>query len=424
MEFDDQSSSDSRPLTSMTSSSTSYDAASEEEQKLINSVLKSPHKILGEIEYQLLSENDAILTFTVLLDRELYDYAQLQTLKGTRHTVILDRSGSMTGWPIKEVKECAIQLAQTYYHKCNLKNLPINFEVIAFDTDIVVYKAPSFEELKEQVSKIQTQGGTSFSVPFKYLNDEALQDNFRQLKVLFLTDGLDNGKSKTEITTREFKQTLKSKEIQSNFSVIGIDAHEASFMRELSSFGEEQGQYDQCLGIEPQEERKQLIRSSFLNYEAGFESSDSLMVRIRSNSFILNRVSSSQSYDSSQSSQGGLVKLRSMMRLQQPSVQEFIENLRHEPISVPILSRIASEIKIESAIEVTVSDEPFPDYELAFVKYLEKINSIDIEKADQEYILSSLEENLAPFADQKTAIEITFHISLFPTHRFCGDFMC
>ncbi|TNV80883.1 hypothetical protein FGO68_gene16750 [Halteria grandinella] len=408
MEFDESCSQDSRPQTSC---STSYDVASEEEQLLINAVLKRPRNILGEIDYQLLSECDAILTFTVLLDNEVYDLAQLQTIKGTRHTIILDRSGSMSGWPIDEVKNCTLDLAERYFEKCNSNKLPINFEVISFSAEIIVHKAQSYEELEEEISKIEADEGTSFSAPFKYLNEEALQGNFCQLKVLFLTDGLDNDPSETEIITKEFKETLRAKAIQSNFSVIGIDDHESSFMRDLSSLGQETGSYDQTTGSEPQEEIKKLIQNSFINYESSMNSQDQLLVNVRSNSYILNRVGSTQVFDnSSTSSSGGKTILRGSFRVQEPNVSEFVENLRHETIKLPCLRPVESQIKIESALEVTVNEESIPDYELTFIQFLDKINSIDIEKSDQEYILADLFEKIQPIADLKTTIGITFHI--------------
>ena len=52
----------------------------------------------------------------------------------------------------------------------------------------------------------------------------------KELTVLFLTDGEDLGKSKTDLVIQKLKQEMRAQEIISKFSVLGIsDLHAQEF---------------------------------------------------------------------------------------------------------------------------------------------------------------------------------------------------
>ena len=57
-------------------------------------------------------------------------------------SIIVDRSGSMAGWPIQAVKESAIKFGKEYFERANSRN--INITTMLFNKMNTQYNSNSF----------------------------------------------------------------------------------------------------------------------------------------------------------------------------------------------------------------------------------------------------------------------------------------
>ena len=65
-----------------------------------------------------------------------------ERLNNSLLSIIVDRSGSMAGWPIQAVKESAIKFGKQYFERVNSRN--INITTMLFNNTNNVFNSNTF----------------------------------------------------------------------------------------------------------------------------------------------------------------------------------------------------------------------------------------------------------------------------------------
>ena len=115
--------------------------------------------------------------------------------KGKTLVVCLDRSGSMSGRPMKAVKMGALKIGEQLLG--GTEKPFENFITMTYDTKVETFEGTDHEQFKKFINGVGARGSTDFVKVFKWI-DNYYHEGLKELTVIFFTDGEDtcNGKVK------------------------------------------------------------------------------------------------------------------------------------------------------------------------------------------------------------------------------------
>jgi uncharacterized protein with von Willebrand factor type A (vWA) domain len=117
----------------------------------------------------------------------------LNSNKGKALVLALDKSGSMSGIPIKAAIDGALKLAETIYEG----NYFEQFIALFYESEITEYNCKTYEEFKNKVGREYSSGGTNFICVFDYITNLVRKNlgtktEVHEISIIFFTDGQDN----------------------------------------------------------------------------------------------------------------------------------------------------------------------------------------------------------------------------------------
>jgi uncharacterized protein with von Willebrand factor type A (vWA) domain len=117
----------------------------------------------------------------------------LNSNKGKALVLALDKSGSMSGIPIKAAIDGALKLAETIYEG----NYFEQFIALFYESKITEYNCKTYEEFKNKVGREYASGGTNFICVFDYITNLVRKNlgtktAIHEISIIFFTDGQDN----------------------------------------------------------------------------------------------------------------------------------------------------------------------------------------------------------------------------------------
>ena len=95
---------------------------------------------------------------------------------------MVDRSGSMSGWAIKFVKDAAIRFGKTYFNRFDGE--PVNLNTILFNHEIQPHSSKKYQDFEAFMeSNCVASGGTFFGAPLDYI-DKILKNPLNKISDL------------------------------------------------------------------------------------------------------------------------------------------------------------------------------------------------------------------------------------------------
>ena len=122
----------------------------------------------------------------------------------------------MSGHPISKVRENCSKFGEKFFEENGKK-----ITLIKFGSDAQKFTFLSDIDFQDNLKTLQGQsGGTACANPLRTLKNTIVDDDIKELLVVFLTDGENGDHSETQIASRELEKVLEK--IYSKFNVIGF----------------------------------------------------------------------------------------------------------------------------------------------------------------------------------------------------------
>lgn len=150
----------------------------------------------------------------------------------------LDKSGSMSGTPIKLAKEAMISMIETLQPTHE-------FIILPFDGScgLIDLRGCGLSAKRAEVDRIQGSGGTAFVPTFKRTREvlEKIEGTNTQLYMIFLTDGQAEGKATVMTQLRDLLTFVQTKTQNAQIHCLGFSAgHDAPLLGDMAkSLGSE-----------------------------------------------------------------------------------------------------------------------------------------------------------------------------------------
>eukprot|EP00347_Sterkiella_histriomuscorum_P009291 403341768 len=225
-------------------------------------VLVQKKKILGKISYDILNTQQALIDIELHLSKQDFDDMLKERQQESYLVIIIDKSGSMIGGPIRCVREQCRLFAEKYFNTRKSIHPPT---IIFFNDAINVIKENTLKGCLDQIDlHCVASGGTRFPEPMKHLLQLVQETNVKELFVLFMTDGLDNVPHETRPISLALKKELLKKEVYSKFNVIGIGMeHQSDQLGMMLDIGTQRGVYQYMQNPQDEQVMTQFFKEGF-----------------------------------------------------------------------------------------------------------------------------------------------------------------
>lgn len=180
------------------------------------------------------------LSFTSSVGKQMYK---------TLLIPVIDNSGSMSGNPIRQVKQSLDRLLDVTYNNSHILTHMIIYE--SYSSNFEINKSRPIVEYRNKIQTLSGSGGTNFSSAFKEIkNVYKLYDENKYVNnvvIIFLTDGEDSSVSKSnrKNLVNEFKTEMNNS-CKKDFVVhtVGFGgSHDYDFLNNLRMIGSREGAY-------------------------------------------------------------------------------------------------------------------------------------------------------------------------------------
>lgn len=81
------------------------------------------------------------------------------------------------------------------------------------------------------------RSGTFFYLPVQQTLDTIMEDIYKEIQVILITDSDDVFPERTKVMADDLKKELCKKNIYSKFSVLGLGEHDSNFLGMMADFG-------------------------------------------------------------------------------------------------------------------------------------------------------------------------------------------
>ena len=200
--------------------------------------------MIGEINYDIISESEALLDIKVFLTEDAFSKIMDKNKKNNHIFFVIDRSGSMSNC-IDEVRGCAKRCVEQHFAQQNKGyfNPPHS---LLFDSSLIKNEENNLQNQLHFLDQYcRASGGTNFVLPLNDIMQFVNNTEVSSLYVLFMTDGQDGNERGTIALADQLKQLLMKKDVFSWFNVVGLgEGHSAQFLGQLAAIGTQRGNYE------------------------------------------------------------------------------------------------------------------------------------------------------------------------------------
>lgn len=161
--------------------------------------------------------------------------------EGLHAIFAVDRSGSMSGGPIRDAKGALVSLIQ----KFRKAEVPITAFLFSNRMEELSSENEGYELMTQQAEKMKAAGGTLFGPVIESIHARILEKNMRNVFCVWLSDGQDN-KGLTQLIPimDKFKQDMEAYGVSIAVHSIGFSGdHDANLLTKLSLSGTRKGSF-------------------------------------------------------------------------------------------------------------------------------------------------------------------------------------
>jgi hypothetical protein len=153
----------------------------------------------------------------------------------------LDKSGSMSGGPIRDAKGALLSLI----NKFQRERIQVTIYLFASQFICLSSEELGFEELIDRVEALKAGGGTLFGPVIDDMNERILKNGYENVYCVWLSDGQDNkGLKQLMPFMNKFKDSLDEQGISAAVHTIGFSAdHDAGLLNKLCNSGTRTGTF-------------------------------------------------------------------------------------------------------------------------------------------------------------------------------------